>query len=44
MLAEDSLPTYLHDPYNGASARVADAAGFRDRGWSVYALFPAAPV
>jgi len=43
MLAEGSLPTYLHDPDNGASARVADAGGFRDRGWSVYGLFPAAP-
>jgi RimJ/RimL family protein N-acetyltransferase len=39
VLAEGNLPTYLHDPANTASARVADAAGFRDRGWSVYGLF-----
>jgi GNAT superfamily N-acetyltransferase len=36
---EGGLPTYLHDPTNVASARVADAVGFRDRGWSVYGLF-----
>jgi RimJ/RimL family protein N-acetyltransferase len=39
VLAEGNLPTYLHDPDNVASARVADAAGFPDRGWSVYGLF-----
>jgi GNAT superfamily N-acetyltransferase len=27
------VPTYLHDPVNAASARVAEAAGFPDRGW-----------
>lgn len=42
VLAEGKLPTYLHDPNNVASARVADAVGFPDRGWSVYGLFPAA--
>jgi GNAT superfamily N-acetyltransferase len=40
LLAEGKLPTYLHDPKNVASARVADAVGFLDRGWSVYGLFP----
>jgi GNAT superfamily N-acetyltransferase len=40
VLAEGNLPTYLHDPENVPSARVADAAGFPDRGWSVYGLFP----
>ena len=39
ILDEGGLPTYLHDPSNGASARVADAVGFPDRGWSVYGLF-----
>jgi RimJ/RimL family protein N-acetyltransferase len=39
VLSEGNLPTYLHDPDNGPSARVADAAGFTDRGWSVYGLF-----
>jgi GNAT superfamily N-acetyltransferase len=40
VLDEGSVPTYLHDPDNIASARVADAAGLPDRGWSVYGLFP----
>jgi GNAT superfamily N-acetyltransferase len=44
ILAEGKLPTYLHGPDNIASARVADAVGFPDRGWSVYGLFPAASV
>lgn len=39
VLADGGLPTYLHDPVNAASAHVADAAGFPDRGWSVYGLF-----
>jgi GNAT superfamily N-acetyltransferase len=33
VLDEGSVPTYQHDPANVASARVADAAGFPDRGW-----------
>lgn len=40
ILSEGHLPTYLHGPDNVASARVADAVGFPDRGWSVYGLFP----
>lgn len=40
VLGEGKLPTYLHDPDNAASARVADAVGFPDRGWSVFGLFP----
>jgi len=32
------VATYLHDPANTASARVADAAGFPDRGWTVLGL------
>jgi RimJ/RimL family protein N-acetyltransferase len=33
VLDEGGIPTYQHDPANIASARVADAAGFPDRGW-----------
>lgn len=41
VLAEGGLPTYLHGRGNDASARVADAVGFPDRGWSIYSLFDA---
>lgn len=40
VLDEGSVPTYLHAPDNAASARVADAVGFADRGWKVYGLWP----
>lgn len=40
ILAEGAVPTYLHDPRNTASARVADAVGFPDRGWQVHGLWP----
>ncbi len=40
VLAEGSAPTYLHAPDNSASARVADAVGFADRGWTVHGLWP----
>ena len=33
VLADGAVPLYLHDESNTASARVADAAGFPDRGW-----------
>jgi len=33
VLDEGGVPTYQHDPANVASARVAEAAGFPDRGW-----------
>jgi len=33
VLDEGGVPTYQHDPANLASARVAEAAGFPDRGW-----------
>lgn len=33
VLDEGRVPTYLHDPRNHASAKVADASGFPDRGW-----------
>jgi GNAT superfamily N-acetyltransferase len=32
------VATYLHDPANTASAKVADAAGFPDRGWSIVGI------
>ena len=32
VLAEGKVPTYQHDPANEASARVAEAVGFRDAG------------
>ena len=33
VLDDGRVPTYLHDLRNHASAHVADAAGFPDRGW-----------
>jgi hypothetical protein len=41
--ARGIVATYLHDPQNVASARVADAAGFPDRGWGVLGIFRVAP-
>lgn len=38
ILAGGRVATYLHDPENVASARVADAVGFRDPGWRVVSL------
>jgi GNAT superfamily N-acetyltransferase len=35
-----AVATYLHDPGNLASAHVAEAAGFPDRGWHVHGLWP----
>jgi GNAT superfamily N-acetyltransferase len=35
VLADGAVPTYLHGGSNLASARVAEAAGFPDRGWGV---------
>jgi GNAT superfamily N-acetyltransferase len=34
LLVRGVTPTYMHDPANAPSARVADAAGFPDRGWT----------
>lgn len=39
LLARGAVVTYLHDPDNLASARVAEAAGFPDRGWRIWGLF-----
>jgi GNAT superfamily N-acetyltransferase len=38
VLDEGAVPTYVHDLANQASARVAEAAGFPDRGWSAYGV------
>ena len=38
LLSRGVVPTYLHLPDNEASARVATAAGFPDRGWHALAL------
>jgi predicted GNAT family acetyltransferase len=40
VLADGAVPTYLHAPDNAASARVAEAVGFADRGWTVHGLWP----
>lgn len=40
VLRDGAVPTYLHDPANTASARVAEAVGFADRGWTVHGLWP----
>jgi GNAT superfamily N-acetyltransferase len=42
LLADGIVATYLHDPANVASARVAEAAGFPDLGWRVLGMFDAA--
>jgi len=38
--AEGMVATYLHDPRNTASAKVADAAGFPDLGWKILGVWP----
>jgi len=38
VLDEGAVATYLHDPTNLASARVAEAAGLPDEGWTCVAL------
>ncbi|GAA5120654.1 GNAT family N-acetyltransferase [Pseudonocardia adelaidensis] len=40
VLDEGGVPTYVHARGNTASARVAAAAGFPDRGWSFLAVDP----
>ncbi len=40
VLDEGAVPTYLHDRRNAASARVAGAAGFPDRGWRSFGVYP----
>ena len=38
ILDDGRIPTYMHDVANHASARVAMAAGFPDRGWTSFGL------
>ncbi|HEU4425500.1 MAG TPA: GNAT family N-acetyltransferase [Pilimelia sp.] len=38
VLDEGAVPTYLHGVTNAASARVADAAGLPDRGWTSFGV------
>ncbi|HEV2759344.1 MAG TPA: GNAT family N-acetyltransferase [Acidimicrobiales bacterium] len=38
ILRRGGIPIYLHGRGNAASARVAEAAGFPDRGWSILGL------
>ena len=40
VLAAGGVPTYLHARDNLASARVAEAVGFTDEGWTVHGLWP----
>ncbi|RQX19326.1 GNAT family N-acetyltransferase, partial [Micromonospora chalcea] len=40
VLDEGAIPTYLHDPGNAVSGRVAEAAGFPDRGFTAFGVFP----
>jgi GNAT superfamily N-acetyltransferase len=40
VLDEGAVPTYLHDAGNLASARLATAAGFPDRGWTAFGAAP----
>lgn len=38
VIADGAVPIYLHGPGNVGSARVAEAAGFPDRGWRLLEL------
>jgi ribosomal protein S18 acetylase RimI-like enzyme len=38
VMADGAVPTYLHAFSNVASAKVAEAAGFPDRGWKVHGM------
>ena len=40
IIDDGAAPTYLHAPDNIASARVAEAVGFADDGWTVHGLWP----
>lgn len=43
ILDEGKIPLYLHAPDNVASAHVAEASGFPDRGWKILGFVPARP-
>ncbi|GAA2352870.1 GNAT family N-acetyltransferase [Nonomuraea africana] len=38
VLDEGAVPTYMHATSNAASAAVAEAAGFTDRGWTAFGV------
>ncbi|MEA3076807.1 MAG: hypothetical protein QOF60_1715 [Actinomycetota bacterium] len=38
VIADGAVPTYLHADANVRSAKVADAAGFTDRGWRILGI------
>jgi hypothetical protein len=38
VLEEGAIPTYLHSFSNVASAKVAEAAGLRDEGWTAFGV------
>jgi predicted GNAT family acetyltransferase len=40
ILDDGKVPTYLHDLRNHASAKVAEASGFPDRGWRLVVPVP----
>jgi GNAT superfamily N-acetyltransferase len=40
VIDDGAVPTYLHADNNVASAKVADAAGFPDRGWRILGVAP----
>jgi GNAT superfamily N-acetyltransferase len=40
VLDDGKVPTYLHDLRNHASAKVAEASGFPDRGWRLMVPIP----
>lgn len=42
VLREGAIPTYAHVPDNHASAKVAEAAGFPDVGWTMLSFGPGA--
>ena len=44
VLDDGAVPTYLHDPANLASAHVAEASGFPDRGWRCIGMWDASEV
>jgi GNAT superfamily N-acetyltransferase len=43
ILDEGAIPMYLHGDHNAASGRVADGAGFPDRGWHIIELREGGP-
>lgn len=43
IIADGGIPIYQHDERNISSARVADAAGFPDRGWRSIEIHPGIP-